>query len=578
VYAHASVGCLHVRPVIDLKTEKGVQQFAAIAEESAELVLKYGGAISGEHGDGLLRSQFQEKMYGPAIYNAFREIKRAFDPQNLFNPGKIVDAPPLTANLRYGPAYVTPEVPTTFDFSVDGGLLRAAELCSGVGECRKKQGTMCPSYQATRDETHSTRGRANALRLAITGQLGLEGFTDPAVKEVLDLCLECKACKSECPTNVDMARLKAEFLDQYYKKHGLPWRNWVFGNIARLSQYGSGFARIVNWFMRKRSIRWLNEKLLAIDRRRILPTIHVGDDFVWHCAANEEYWFPPNIAPEDTGIQWFEQWQEARGFPEDNRRCVLVFPDTFTWLYEPAIGMAAIGLLPRSDWRVVTILPDGFRGDLSFPEKQPVGWRCCGRPLISNGMLGKAVDNARYNVNSLHAWAAAAKPITACEPSCILTIKDDYPALLRGEERRKAEIVAGACQTFEEFMETAIGNPRFRAGPKKILVHGHCHQRSLVGMEPTLRLLRRIPGAEVIDLDAGCCGMAGSFGYEKEHYEISRLIGEQRLFPAIRQADADTVIVASGFSCRQQIQHFTGRTALHPAQLLRSLLPEPAEL
>src|SRR5438094_3326028 len=245
--------------------------------------------------------------------------------------------------------------------------------------------------------------------------------------------------------------------------------------------------------------------------------------------------------------------------------------------------MAAAGMFPRSEWRVVTILPKGFRRDISMPEKQPVGWRCCGRPHISSGMLAKAVENARYNVNSLYPWASSGKPIIACEPSCILTIKDDYPALLRDEERRKAETVAAACFTFEEFLENALANGgshaldnssrlKFKPGPKKILVHGHCHQRALVGMEPTLRLLRRIPGAEVIDLDAGCCGMAGSFGYEKEHYEISRLIGEQRLFPAVGQADADTVIVASGFSCRTQIQHFTGKTAVHPAQLLHSLL------
>jgi FAD/FMN-containing dehydrogenase/Fe-S oxidoreductase len=551
VYAHASVGCLHVRPVIDLKTEKGVQQFAAIAEESAELVLKYGGAISGEHGDGLVRSPFQEKMYGPAIYNAFREIKRAFDPQNLFNPGKIVDAPPLTANLRYGPAYVTPEVPTTFDFTVDGGLLRAAELCSGVGECRKRQGTMCPSYQATRDEMHSTRGRANALRLAITGQLGLEGFTDPAVKEVLDLCLECKACKSECPTNVDMARIKAEFLDQYYKKHGLPWRNRMLGRIDILSGWGRSLPSLCNWILRSRLARVLNEKLLGIDRRRSLPAF--------------------------SSVSFFDGLLDRgsrHGSQDRHVSSVFLFPDTFTTSYESAIAAGAKSLLDLLGCENFFYSADWEPGsDYEFPV-------CCGRPMISNGLLGRAVRYAEHNVHSLYPWASAGKPIIACEPSCILTIKDDYPALLKGGARQKAETVAAACFTFEEYLESLLAarqpQVNFKPGPRKILVHAHCHQRSLVGMEPTLRLLRRIPGAEVIDLDAGCCGMAGSFGYEKEHYEISRLIGEQRLFPAIRQADADTVVVASGFSCRQQIQHFTGRTALHPAQLLRSLLPEPA--
>ena len=241
VYAHASVGCLHVRPVINLKTEVGVQKFESIAEDVSELVLKYGGALSGEHGDGLVRSPFQEKMYGSVLYKAFRELKRTFDPDRLFNPGKITDAPPLATNLRYGSTYLTPAVATTFDFTADGGLLPAAELCAGVCACRKKhEGTMCPSFQATREEKDSTRGRANLLRMAITGQLGFQGFTDPHVHEVLDLCLECKACKGECPTNVDMARLKAEFLYQYYREHGVPWRNRLFGHVAELGRLGSG--------------------------------------------------------------------------------------------------------------------------------------------------------------------------------------------------------------------------------------------------------------------------------------------------------------------------------------------------
>ena len=272
VYAHASVGCLHVRPVINLKTPEGVLQFASIAEEVSDLVLKYGGAISGEHGDGLVRSPFQEKMYGPQLYQAFRELKQTFDPTGLFNPGKIVDAPPLTANLRYGTRYVTPTLPTTFDFSADGGVLQAAELCAGVGACRKKRdGTMCPSFQATREEKDSTRGRANLLRLAITGQLGFEGFTDPHLHQVLDLCLECKACKTECPTNVDMARLKAEFLDQFHRKHGTPARSRLFGRVADLARIGCTLAPVSNWLTGRASIRWLNEKLLGIDSRRRFP-------------------------------------------------------------------------------------------------------------------------------------------------------------------------------------------------------------------------------------------------------------------------------------------------------------------
>jgi FAD/FMN-containing dehydrogenase/Fe-S oxidoreductase len=543
VYAHASVGCLHVRPVVNLKTEAGVRQFEAIAADVADLVLKYGGALSGEHGDGLVRSPFQEKMYGPVLYGAFRELKRAFDPLHLLNPGKIVDAPPLASNLRYGPAYVTPEVPTTFDFSADGGLARSAELCAGVGECRKKrEGTMCPSYQATRDEQHSTRGRANALRLAISGQFGDGGLTDPALFEVLDLCLECKACKGECPTNVDMARLKAEFLHQYYRKHGLPWRNRMFGHVARLSRWGSHMAPLSNWLARNQLVRWLNEKLLGIDRRR-LPPAFARKPFVQQARA-----VPPQA-----------------GIPDKHLSGVFLFADTFMNYHEPNVGQAAVDILRKANCRTYVGSP---------PNAGPGEPCCCGRPLISNGLLSQAVEYARRNVEHLYPHAARGGRITACEPSCLLTLKDDYPALLRGEMRQKVKSVAAACRTFDEFLEElAAGHAlHFRPGPKKILVQGHCHQRALVGMEPTLRLLRRIPGAEVIDLDAGCCGLAGSFGYEREHYEISRLVGEQRLIPALRQADADAVVVAPGFSCRCQIEHFTGRAALHPAELLCSLV------
>jgi FAD/FMN-containing dehydrogenase/Fe-S oxidoreductase len=533
VYAHASVGCLHVRPVIDLKTEAGVRRFEAIADEVAALVLKHGGALSGEHGDGLVRSPFQERMYGPALYQAFRALKRTFDPLGLLNPGKIVDAPPLATNLRFGPGYITPEVATTFDFSADGGLVRSAELCAGVGACRKKhEGTMCPSYRATRDERDSTRGRANALRLALTGQLGLAGLTDLAVHQALDLCLECKGCKAECPTNVDMARLKAEFLHRYYREHGLPWRNRVFGHADRLSRWGCRLAPLSSWALRSRPLRWLNDRLLRIDRRRV----------------------PPAFARRTLARRLASL--RAAGEPEGSSPGILLFPDTFTNYYQPEIGEAAAVLLRRSGCRV-------WLG--------PAGLRCCGRPLISNGLLDIAAARARHNVELLSPWAAAGRPIVASEPSCILTIKDDYPALLRGDLRKKAEAVAAACLTFEEFLVRDQERLAFREGPRRILVQGHCHQRALVGMGPLLRLLRLIPGAEVVDLDAGCCGMAGSFGYEAEHYEVSRLVGEQRLFPALRQADPATVVVAPGFSCRLQIAHFTGRDALHPAQLLQSL-------
>ncbi|MGE3806718.1 MAG: FAD-binding and (Fe-S)-binding domain-containing protein [Gemmataceae bacterium] len=582
VYAHASVGCLHVRPVINLKTIEGITQFEAIANDVADLVLKYGGALSGEHGDGLVRSPFQERMYGPAIYQAFRKIKQTFDPDNLLNPGKIVDAPPQASSLRYGASYVTPELETTFDFSVDGGLVRAAELCAGVGECRKnREGAMCPSYRATREEQHSTRGRANTLRLALTGQLGLNGLDDPAVKDVLDLCLECKACKSECPTNVDMARLKAEFLHQHQRRHGLPWRNRMFGQIARVAKWGSRLAPVSNWLARNPLARWLNDKLFGIEGKRK----------------------PPAFARRTFVSQYASAWvqrPELRPWRLDDAPTMLLFPDTFGNHFEPELMWDALELLRATGARVAVGWPESehilaleleivhliLESEASLPREQveeraeklrsqfPVGLKCCGRPLISNGLLDQAVAHAEHNVELLFPWAVAGKPIVACEPSCLLTIKDDYPALLRGAEREQAEAVAQQCRTFEEvLLERA---PAFQQHAGKILVQPHCHQRSLVGPEPLVQLLRRIPGAEILDPDAGCCGMAGSFGYEKEHYELSRAVGAHQLFPAIAAAGADVTVVAPGFSCRLQIEHFTGQAALHPAQLLRELIDSGA--
>jgi Fe-S oxidoreductase len=358
-----------------------------------------------------------------------------------------------------------------------------------------------------------------------------------------------------------MARLKAEFLHQYYRERGLPWRNWIFGNVARLAGTGWG----TSWFARTKFGRWLNEKLFGIDRRR-LPPRPAREDFELDVLAGifeyDRKWIPQAL---------LQTWQKDQTvLPQ-----VRFFHDTFVTYYEPALGLAATEVMVALG-NILSISMPGWKRH-SFPP----GDYCCGRPMISNGMLDEAKARARRIIAILHPWAAEGRAIVGCEPSCILTIKDDYPALLRGEERRQAETLAAHCFTFEEFVESRLSaastqRVRFKAGPKRILVQGHCHQRSLVGMGPILRLLRRIPGAEVIDLDAGCCGMAGSFGYEKEHYEVSRLVGEQRLFPALRQAAPEDVIVAPGFSCRLQIQHFTGRTAVHPAQLLASLLEEGA--
>jgi FAD/FMN-containing dehydrogenase/Fe-S oxidoreductase len=531
IYAHASVGCLHVRPVINLKTEQGIRKFEAIAQEVADLVLEFGGALSGEHGDGFVRSPFMRQMFGPVLYEAFREIKRTFDPLGILNPGKIVDAPPLTANLRFGAGYQTPNPATWFDYSEYGGLGGAVEMCSGVGACRKKlSGTMCPSYMATREESDSTRGRANVLRLAMAGRLGESGLGDEGVYDVLDLCLECRACKSECPVGVDMARFKSEFLADYWSRHGTPMRARALGNIHRLSVWGSRFAPLSNWISSSQPVRWLNEKLLDIDQRRSLPA--------WK-------------------RETFGRWLSGRR-AADGATPVTLFNDTFTNHYDPEIGIAALETLERGGCRVNVVRPG-----------------CCGRPLISQGMLAEARSHAAILVDSLFPIASRGEKILFCEPSCLSAVKEDAPSLLRGDGQQKAQTVAKACLLFEEFA-AGLDLP-LRAGPGKILLHGHCHQKSMGLLPATVSLLSRIPSATVVDLDAGCCGMAGSFGYTRQHYDVSEAIANRRLLPAVKAMNAGDVLVAPGTSCRRQVAELNGASAVHPAILIRSLLRDVAQ-
>lgn len=533
VYAHASVGCLHVRPVVNLKTAEGVRQFASIAEASADLVLEFGGALSGEHGDGLVRSPFMEKMFGPSLYAAFRRVKQTFDPEGILNPGKIVDAPPLTANLRYGPSYSAARPATFFDFDEYGGMAGAVEMCSGLGACRKTlDGTMCPSYMATREEAHSTRGRANVLRLVMSGRLNEAGLGDEGVRGVLDLCLECRACKAECPVGVDVARFKSEFLADYWRRHGTPLGARALGHIERLSRWGSRTAPVSNWLAASAPVRWANERLLGIDRRRRLPR--------WASRP-------------------FRSRARARSAKEPT---VALFCDTFTNYYDPAIGDAAWDVLEAAGMSVA-LAPNV----------------CCGRPLISQGLLDAARTQASANAEKLLALAEREVPIVFLEPSCLSAVKEDAPALLRGEAQARARRVAQQAVLFEELLEGEwragrIGLPLGR-GPARIVVHGHCHQKSMGALRPALRLLERIPGAAVVDLDAGCCGMAGSFGYGAAHFDVSRAIGERKLLPAARSLAATDVLVASGVSCRHQVADFTGVRALHAAELIRSLIQEP---
>ena len=528
-YGHCSVGCLHIRPLVNLKTARGLAQVRGMADEIFDLVLEYGGAISSEHGDGRARSPFLERVFGPVVFQAFREFKSAFDPKGLMNPGNIVAGPAVTEHLRYGTEYKTWEPKTLLDFSAQGGFAAAVEMCNGVGVCRKKlEGTMCPSYMATRDEEHSTRGRANALRAVLSGKVPAADFAGRRLYEVMDLCLECKGCKAECPSNVDMAKMKYEFLYHYHKANGLPLRNRLFGHIGRLSWWGSRLAPLSNWIAASAPNRWLMEKAAGIDRRRPLPAF-----------------------ARETFTDWFDRRRPPASAP---RGSVLLFHDTFVTYNTPEIGRAAVELLEGAGYAVVL-----------------VDRKCCGRPLISKGMLDEAAEHARWNVERLHPWVARGVPVVGLEPSCLLTIRDEWVELLRTDEARA---VARSSFLLEEFLlrERARGlELRFRPGARRALLHGHCHQKAMVGTAPTVAALAWA-GYEVSEVDSGCCGMAGSFGFEKEHYDISVALGNRRLAPAVQAAPADTEVVAPGISCRQQIEHLSGRRARHPAQLLRDSL------
>src|SRR5438132_1144758 len=528
-YGHCSVGCLHIRPVINLKTPRGLEQVRAIADEITSLVLEFGGTISSEHGDGRARSPFLERVYGPRLMGAFRELKGAFDPENRMNPGNIVDAPGILENLRYGVGYTTWEPTTLLDFSGQGGFAGAVELCNGVGVCRKTlEGTMCPSYMATKDEEHSTRGRANALRAVLSGRLPPSEFTGHRLYEVMDLCLECKGCKAECPANVDLAKLKYELLYHYYAANGLPLRNRLFGRIERLHRLGAHLPALVNWASALAPSRWLLERLVGIDRRRPLPTLAAKPFTAWFARHA-----PPVASP---------------------RGEVVLFHDTFVTYNTPEIGLAAVELLETAGYRVVLV------------DK-----KCCGRPLISKGVLTEARAHAAWNVDRLAPHARRGVPIVGLEPSCLLTLRDESVDLLRTDDART---VARHAFLLDEFLqrERARGlELRFAGDGRKVLLHGHCHQKALVGTAPTIAALQWA-GFQVEEVDSGCCGMAGSFGFEREHYDISVSLGTRRLVPAVKAASAYPVIAAAGVPGGQLVEPLARRRTLPPAEVLRDAL------
>ena len=529
IYAHASAGCLHVRPLIDLKTLKGREQYRSIADEVAATVKRYQGTITGEHGQGLVRGEFSEYMFGPELMDAFRQVKGAFDPYNMMNPGKIVDAPAMDSAdlLRYSPDYQVIEVRTRFDWSADQGFAGAIEMCNGAGVCRKEgEGTMCPSYQATLDEAHSTRGRANALRAAISGALP-EDLGDPALKGVFDLCLSCKACKSECPSAVDVAKLKAEFLAAWHDRHGVPLATRVFGNIHRLNRLAGRLPKLSNVLMNHSLAKW-SADALGIPMERPLP-------------------------------RFAERRFSAAAYPRHAEPDAILIVDTFTEWNHPEIGRAAL--------RLAEVL------NLNISVERLPGQACCGRPAISKGLLDAAKAMAMANVRGLQELEPDI-PLIFIEPSCLSALVDDTPDLVDARLRLTAQAVAGRCVSVEAFfaeaLETQADALAWQADAPRILLHGHCHQKALWGTGDTLRLLRSIPGARVEEMDTGCCGMAGSFGYE--HYDLSMKIAEDRLLPIIRES-GDAIVAAPGTSCRAQI-HDAGFAAWHPLEIVSRALAD----
>ncbi|UCF60723.1 MAG: FAD-binding protein [Anaerolineaceae bacterium] len=534
MYAHASAGCLHIRPLVNLKTVDGVQQLRQIAERSVELVTQYGGTTSGEHGEGLARGEFSEWLFGTELVEAFREVKRAFDPAGLMNPGKVVDGPKMDDQslLRIGPHYAVPHEPreTVFSFAIEGGFARAVEMCNGAGVCRQLElGVMCPSFQAMRDEAHSTRGRANALRAAMMGFLGPEGMTSQELYDVLDLCLSCHACKVECPSAVDMAKIKAEFLHNYYRQHGTPLRAQIFGNIAKMYSIGQHYAALAT-----RLLDGPVKNLIGIHPKRSIPQLS-----------------------SRTFSDWFIQYDDYANDSKLGERAVIFFHDTFTEHNHPHIGQAAIKALRAA----------GFKPFL-LPDKA-----CCGRPAVSKGLLDEAARLARHNIELLAPYAREAIPIVGIEPSCMTMLRNEYLDLLPGDD---SNAVAEVATTVESLIvqagEEGNLNLRFRTTPRHVLFHGHCQQKAVFGTENTHKLLQLIPDCRIEEIESGCCGMAGSFGYEKEHYELSVKLAEMSLAPAVREASEETIICASGTSCRDQIKHTTGRRAMHPIEVFADAL------
>ena len=547
-YAHASVGCLHVRPALNLRDPDDIRSMRAIAEETHEVVRRYGGTHSGEHGDGLLRSEFLATMLGDRMATLYADVKRTFDPSGLMNPGKIVDPPRMDDRslFRYNETYAESApgraekaLPVVLDWSGDNGILSAVEKCNNNGACRKSDpGVMCPSFRATQDERHSTRGRANALRLALTGQLGEDGLDSPEMAEAMSLCISCKGCKRECPTGVDMASLKLEWLHHQNRKHGISARERLLADLPRRASMLSRLAPLVNIGGANSLLRGLAESRLGISSRRPLPK--------W------------------SSHPWRESEANGALGPGDAFPAVALFVDTFTRWFEPEVARAALDVLSQTRQTSGGVRAKG----------RPL---CCGRTYLSAGLLDEAREEGHRVIDAMLPYAANGIPVVGLEPSCVYTIKEDLPRLIPTEDARR---VADNMILFEEAidadLESGITLP-FVEQNGSAKVHGHCHQKAAGSADVTARLLNRIPGFDAELIESGCCGMAGAFGYHEEHYEVSMAIGELDVLPAVRQAGPDVAIVAAGTSCRAQITDGTGREAKHPAEIIRDALQKQIE-
>ena len=529
-YAHASVGCIHVKPVLNLKQASDVETMRRIADAVGDLVLRFGGTMSGEHGDGIVRSCWLEKLYGPRLMTAFHRVKHLFDPDNLLNPHKIVDPWPMTKHLRYGPSFSQRALSTFFDYGKHGGAAGLAQMCTGVGQCRQRlTGVMCPSYVATGDEKHTTRARANALRSTLSNRSLLSGFDDPALSDVMDLCVSCKACRTECPTGVDISRLKAEHRAHLVLRDGASRRARLVADMPRTLSRASWFPRLANALAQSGAVRSWMERRFSLDRR--VP--------------------PPQLATRTFRSWWRAHVRRRPPHSISSRGRVVYFVDTWTNYIAPEVGAAAVRLIEAA----------GF--DVDCPPLV-----CCGRPHISQGLLAEARTLASINIERLLLACDGAAVIVGSEPSCVLTLLDEYPALLPGRASRTlVSRVRLVDQWLAETLDRDPGLISWKSDSREVWLHAHCHQKALVGTHPTRSLLARAFGDGAREIDSGCCGMAGSFGHEVEHYEVARAMGEHRLFPAVR-ARGSAGIAVSGFSCRHQIEHHTGA---HPRHVLEWL-------